>query len=39
LAVGAVAERVGAPLATAVACVVALGGIGLIARHYRLLRA
>ena len=38
LAVGAIAERAGAPLATAVACAVALGGIGLIARHYRLLR-
>jgi predicted MFS family arabinose efflux permease len=38
LAVGAVAERVGAPLATAVACAAALGSIGLIARHYRLLR-
>ena len=38
LAVGAIAERVGAPLATAGACAVALGGIGLIARHYRLLR-
>jgi predicted MFS family arabinose efflux permease len=38
LAVGAIAERVGAPLATAGACAVALVGIGLIARHYRLLR-
>ena len=39
LAVGVIAERVGAPLATAGACAVALVGIGLIARHYRLLRA
>jgi MFS family permease len=39
LAVGLIAERVGAPLATAGACAVALGGIGLITRHYRLLRA
>ena len=38
LAVGVIAERAGAPLATAGACVVALAGIGLIARHYRLLR-
>jgi MFS family permease len=38
LAVGFVAERVGAPLATAGACTLALGGIGLITRHYRLLR-
>jgi predicted MFS family arabinose efflux permease len=38
LAVGAIAERVGAPLATAGACAVALVGIGLIARHCRLLR-
>jgi MFS family permease len=38
LAVGAVAERVGAPLAIAGACAVALIGIGLIARHYRMLR-
>jgi hypothetical protein len=38
LAVGFAAERVGAPLATAGACTVALGGIGLITRHYRLLR-
>jgi MFS family permease len=36
LAVGAIAERVGAPLATAGACAMALGGIALIARHYRL---
>jgi hypothetical protein len=34
-----IAERVGAPLATVGACIVALAGIGLIARHYRLLRA
>ncbi|MCC2629009.1 MAG: major facilitator superfamily 1, partial [Thermomicrobiales bacterium] len=39
LAVGAIAERVGAPLATAGACVAALGCIGLTARHYRLVRA
>ena len=39
LAVGVIAERVGAPLATVSACAVALVGIGLIARHYRLLRA
>jgi len=39
LAVGAIAERVGAPLATAVACALALVGIGLISRHYQLLRA
>jgi predicted MFS family arabinose efflux permease len=39
LAVGAIAERVGAPLATAGACIVALIGIGLIARHYQLLRS
>jgi DNA-binding IclR family transcriptional regulator len=39
LAVGMIAERVGAPLATVSACAVALVGIGLIARHYRLLRA
>ena len=39
LAVGVIAERVGAPLATVGACAVALGGIGLIARYYRLLRA
>jgi hypothetical protein len=39
LAVGAIAERAGAPLATAVACAAALGGIGLITRHYQLLRA
>jgi MFS family permease len=38
LAVGVIAERAGAPLATAGACAVALGSIGLIARHYRLLR-
>jgi len=38
LAVGAIAELSGAPLATAGACVVALVGIGLIARHYELLR-
>jgi MFS family permease len=38
LAVGAIAERVGAPLAIAGACAVALVGIGLIARHYRMLR-
>jgi predicted MFS family arabinose efflux permease len=35
LAVGAIAERIGAPLATAGACVVALCGIGLIARRYQ----
>jgi MFS family permease len=35
LAVGAIADRVGAPLATAGACAVALCGIGLIARRYR----
>jgi len=39
LAVGVIAERIGAPLATAFACALALAGIGLIARHYRLLRA
>jgi predicted MFS family arabinose efflux permease len=39
LAVGVIAERTGAPLATAGACAAALVGIGLIARHYRLLRA
>jgi MFS family permease len=39
LAVGVIAERVGAPLAIAGACGVALVGIGLIARHYRLLRS
>jgi MFS family permease len=39
LAVGVIAERIGAPLAIAGACVVALVGIGLIARHYRLLRS
>jgi predicted MFS family arabinose efflux permease len=39
LAVGVIAERTGAPLAIAGACSVALVGIGLIARHYRLLRA
>jgi predicted MFS family arabinose efflux permease len=39
LAVGVIAERTGAPLATAGACVVALAGIGLIARHYRLFRS
>lgn len=38
LAVGVIAERTGAPLATTGACAVALVGIGLIARHYRLLR-
>jgi predicted MFS family arabinose efflux permease len=38
LAVGVIAERTGAPLATVGACAVALVGIGLIARHYRLLR-
>jgi hypothetical protein len=38
LAVGVLAERTGAPLAVASACVVALVGIALIARHYRLLR-
>ena len=37
LAVGAIAERIGAPLAIA-APAPALVGIGLIARHYRLLR-
>ena len=35
LTVGAIADRVGAPLATAGACVVALCGIGLIARRYQ----
>jgi predicted MFS family arabinose efflux permease len=35
LTVGAIADRVGAPLATACACVVALCGIGLIARRYQ----
>jgi MFS family permease len=39
LAVGVIAERVGAPLATVGACIVALAGIALITRHYRLLRA
>ena len=39
LAVGVIAERIGAPLATAFACALALAGIALIARHYRLLRA
>jgi MFS family permease len=39
LAVGVIAERVGAPLATFGACIVALAGIALITRHYRLLRA
>jgi predicted MFS family arabinose efflux permease len=39
LAVGVIAERAGAPLATAVACAAALGAIGLITRHYHLLRA
>ncbi len=33
LAVGAIADRIGAPLATAGACAVALCGIGLIARR------
>ena len=35
LAVGAIADRIGAPLATAGACAVALCGIGLIARRYQ----
>jgi MFS family permease len=39
LAVGVIAERVGAPLATVGACIVALAGIALITRHYQLLRA
>ena len=39
LAAGAIAERVGAPLVAAGACAVASGGIGLITRHYQLLRA
>jgi MFS family permease len=39
LAVGVIAERVGAPLATVGACIVALVGIALITRHYQLLRA
>jgi predicted MFS family arabinose efflux permease len=38
LAVGVIAERTGAPLATTGACALALVGIGLIARHYRTLR-
>ncbi|HEX2280792.1 MAG TPA: MFS transporter [Thermomicrobiales bacterium] len=39
LAVGAIADRAGAPLATVTACAVALGSVGLITRHYRLLRS
>jgi predicted MFS family arabinose efflux permease len=38
LAVGVIAERTGAPLAIIGGCIVALAGIGLIARHYRMLR-
>jgi MFS family permease len=38
LAIGVIADRTGAPLAIAGACAMALVGIGLIARHYRLLR-
>lgn len=38
LAVGAMADRVGTPLAMAGACSVALGGIAVIARRYQLWR-
>jgi predicted MFS family arabinose efflux permease len=38
LAIGVIADRTGAPLAISGACALALVGIGLVARHYRLLR-
>jgi predicted MFS family arabinose efflux permease len=39
IAVGAMANRIGAPLAVAGACALALGGVGLIARRFPSLRA
>ncbi|MDP9363030.1 MAG: MFS transporter, partial [Chloroflexota bacterium] len=38
LAVGTIAARTGAPIATVISCALALGSIGLVARRYPSLR-